>query len=156
MVPGWISPRQVRLLTEMRRAGLADLLPQVWALKARPDRTRHLQAYRHLPPLRWLDDGARAAIYQRSSHCAAELEYELGDRTTPLDSHPAYRHPHFCDGGPMAPSCVVVADVPIHRGCPILAWPPLVGETAPPTTSDTLCFRWGTTLLVVATAHGRV
>ena len=150
---GWLSPRQVREPTDMRHTALSGLLQQLWALRARPDAVRHLRAYRHLPPFRWLTDLARAAVFRRQTHYAAEVDSSLQDMAFPQDCRPIYRHPWVRRRGPLLPGCVVVVDVPVDRGCPILTWPPPPDAPVPAVHRDTPCFRGGTTLLVVAAEH---
>ena len=128
----------------------------MWALRARPDAIRHLRAYRHLPPLRWLTDLARAAVYRRQTHYVVERDLYLEGMAHSQDNQAVYRHPRVRSSGPLAPGCVVVVDVPVDRGCPILAWPPPPGFPAPPVRRDTPCFRGGTTFLVAAAEHDSV
>ncbi len=99
---------------------------------------------------------ARAAVHRRQTHYVAERDLCLEDMAVPPDCQPAYRHPRVRKAGPLSPGCVVVVDIPVDRGCPILSWPPFLGEHAPPVRRDTLCFRGGTTLLVVATVYDSV
>ncbi len=136
---GWLSLRQVREPVQSARASFSGLLRQVWTLRPRPVASRHLRAYTHLPPLRWLSDRAWAMALRGHDHSsAARLPVTLHG-SLPGNSSPVYRHPHARRDGPVLPGCVVVVDVPVTHGCPIFAWPP--PDALPHARSDARYFQ---------------
>ena len=151
---GWLSVRQVREPADPVHSVLPGLLHQMWALRPRPDSVRHLRAYIHLPPLHWMSAQAWAMVHRRQDHYVAARALTLRRVSLPEDSYLAYRHPRVRRWGPLLPGCVVVVDVPVTRGCPILDWPPPPDAPTPCARRGAPCFRGGTTLLVVAMVHG--